>query len=132
MTNSDPEKRPPSTQADLDTSVITIRELLRLLRVRYTLPAVHAFCFLAMWVCYGASNQGLSEGLAGVFFDIVSVADLPFSIVAFGVMFEGGKYATFAVVAWGFGGTLWWYLLGFAIDILIRRRSRSRNSDSTR
>jgi hypothetical protein len=78
-----------------------------------------------MWASYALSNQGLAEGLTGLFCATLIVVDLPFSIVAFGLMFGGGEDGTIAAIAWGLGGTLWWYLLGFALDAWIRRKSRS-------
>lgn len=78
-----------------------------------------------MWASYAVSNQGLTEGLTGLFFAILMIVDLPFSIVAFGVMFGGGRDGTIAVIAWGLGGTIWWCLLGLALDAWIRRKSRS-------
>ena len=93
-------------------------------QAKYTAPAIHAFLFIAMWAAYAISGQGLSEGLSGVLFAILMIVDLPFSIVAFGIMFGGGRDGTIAAMAWGAGGTLWWYLLGLALDALIRRRSR--------
>jgi hypothetical protein len=100
----------------------------KLRRARYVLPAVHSFLFIAMWASYAVSNSGLGEGLPGLFFFILMVVDLPFSFVAFGVMFEGGKYGTIAAIAWGLGGTLWWCLLGLAFDALIRRFRRNTRS----
>jgi hypothetical protein len=64
-------------------------------------PAIHAFLFMAMWALYAALHQGLSEGLSGVIFAILMIVDLPFSIIAFGVMFGGGRDGTIAMVAWG-------------------------------
>jgi hypothetical protein len=92
-------------------------------QAKYLAPAVHAFLFIAMWASYSISGQGLAEGLSGLLLAILMIVDLPFSIVAFAVMFGGGREGTIAVVAWGLGGTLWWYLLGLALGALIRRRS---------
>jgi len=77
-----------------------------------------------MWAMYAASGHGLSEGLSGVFLAILMIVDLPFSIIAFGAMFGGGRDGTIAVVVWGVGGTLWWYLIGLALDAWTRRRPR--------
>lgn len=100
----------------------------RLAQFKYMAPAIHAFLFIAMWALYAVLHQGLAEGLSGVLLGILMIADLPFSIVAFGVMFSGGKDGTIAVVAWGIGGTLWWHLLGRGIDALRRRRRLSQGS----
>lgn len=77
---------------------------------------------------YAVFHQGLAEGLSGVLLDILMILDLPFSIAAFAVMFSGGTNGTIALVAWGTGGTLWWYLLGRGIDALRRRRRLSQGS----
>ena len=103
---------------------VSMRPIRRPLRVRYIASVVHASLFLAWWASYAVSGQGLAEGFTGLFFDILSIVDFPFSFVAFGIMFNGGRYATTAVIAWGLGGTLWWYLLGLGLDSLIRRRSQ--------
>jgi hypothetical protein len=71
-----------------------------------------------MWALYAILRQGLFDGPSGVLFAILIVADFPFSTVAFGYMFSGGTDGTFAVIAWGVGGTLWWYLLGWSIEKL--------------
>jgi hypothetical protein len=93
-------------------------------RARYSLPAAHAFLYLVWWASYAVSNQGLTEGFTGLFFTILFIADLPFSFVAFGLMFEGGRNGQIASIMWGIVGTLWWGLIGLAIDAFIRRRSR--------
>ena len=93
----------------------------KLRRAKYILPAVHAFLFLGMWASIAVSFGSL----AGQFFAVIMVADLPFSLFAFGVMFQGGRDGTIAFVALGLGGTLWWYLLGLAVDALIRRFRRN-------
>jgi hypothetical protein len=98
-------------------------------QARYILPAAHAFLFLALWAFASLAYHGVAEGFAGPSIAILSavlwIVDLPFSIVAFGVMFGGGRPETIAAIAWGVGCTLWWYLLGRAIDALIRRKSNS-------
>ena len=102
----------------------------RFLRARYFLPAVHALLYLAMWASYVRLNEGLADGITGLFFFILLVVDLPFSIVAFSMIWDGGRHAQIAVIAWGIGGTLWWCLLGVAIEAFIRRRSRPEPSGS--
>jgi hypothetical protein len=99
-------------------------------QAKYIAPAIHAFLFIAMWASYTISGQGLSEGLSGVLLAILMTVDLPFSIIAFAVMFGGGREGDIAVVAWGLGGTFWWYLLGLALGALIRRRSLPKTKPS--
>ena len=100
----------------------------RLLRSKYVLPAIHAVLFLAMWGSYALSNWGLSEGFTGLLFAVLMIVDLPFSIVAFGYIFQGGRDADVAVIAWGVGCTVWWYLLGLVREALIRRKSRAEHA----
>jgi hypothetical protein len=65
MANPGPEKSHPSVQIDPEASVRLVKKMLR---ARYILSVVHAFLFLAMWASYAVSNQGLAEGVPGVFF----------------------------------------------------------------
>ena len=90
-------------------------------QAKYIAPAVHAFLFLAMWALYAGSGQPLMNGPSGLPFAILLVADLPFSLLAFGIAFTSEAKAGIAFVLWGVVGTLWWYLLGCAVDALIRR-----------
>ena len=95
-------------------------------QAKYIAPAVHAFLFLAMWALYAGFDQPMMNGPAKLPFTILLIADIPFSFFAFGVMFASTTYGGIAFALWGIGGTLWWHLLGRAIDTLIRRiRSRS-------
>jgi hypothetical protein len=97
----------------------------RLAQFKYIAPAMHAFLFLVACALYADLNRSLTQYLSSVVFAILMIVDLPFSIVAFGVMFGGGRNETIAFIAWGIGGTLWWHLLGRGIDVL---RSRSQSS----
>jgi hypothetical protein len=98
-------------------------------RARYILPAIHAFLFLSDWAFSSLADHGVAEALTGplifIFSAVLLVVDLPFSIVALGVMFGGGRPETVAVTALGVGCTVWWYLLGRALDALIRRTKRA-------
>ncbi len=67
----------------------------------------------------------MMNGPSGLPFGILLIADLPFSIIAFGVMFTSAAYGDIAFALWGVIGTLWWHLLGRAIDALIRRIRRN-------
>ena len=77
-----------------------------------------------MWTFYYSGPSGLAEGPSGLLLTILLIVDLPFSIVAFGVMFGGGRDGTIALIGWGVGCTLWWHLLGRGIDALGRRGRR--------
>jgi Tol biopolymer transport system component len=90
-------------------------------QAKYIAPAVHAFLFLAMWALYAGFDEPLMNGPARLPFDILLIADLPFSFFAFGVIFSSTTYGSIAFALWGIVGTLWWHLLGRAIDALIRR-----------
>jgi hypothetical protein len=90
-------------------------------QVKYIAPAIHAFLFLAMWALFAGSGQSLMGGPSRLPFAILLIADLPFSIIAFGFAFTSEANAGIAFVLWGVVGTLWWYLLGRVIDALIRR-----------
>lgn len=87
-------------------------QMVRTSQAKYIAPAVHAFLFIAMWTLYTA-NQGV-----GLLLAILLIIDLPFSIVAWGAMFQGGRDGT-VVIVWGIGCTLWWHLLGRGIDALV-------------
>jgi hypothetical protein len=93
----------------------------RFAQAKYIAPAIHAFLFLAMWALYAGSHQPLLNGPSRLPFGILLIADLPFSIYAFGVMFTSTAYGDIAFALWGVVGTLWWHLLGRVIDALIRR-----------
>jgi len=102
-----------------------------LLRAKYIAPVSHAFLFAAMWVLYAVSSQGLADGASGLFFTVPMIMDLPFSLLAFGFILGPGAgghkselIAWAAIISWGVGCTLWWYLLGLGLDALIRRKSR--------
>ena len=90
-------------------------------QAKYIAPAVHAFLFVAMWALFAGSGQSLMGGPSGLPFAILLIADLPFSFIAFSVIFASDAKAGIAFVLWGVVGTLWWYLLGRVIDALIRR-----------
>ncbi|MGA2350215.1 MAG: hypothetical protein ABSF70_07275 [Terracidiphilus sp.] len=98
-------------------------------QVKYIAPAVHAFVFLAMWALYAGSGRPLMNGPSGVPFAILLVADLPFSLFAFGIAFTSQAKAGLAFGVWAVVGTLWWYLLGRGIDASIRRIRRTSASN---
>ncbi len=86
------------------------------MQAKYIAPAIHALLFLAMWVLYWVCAQPLMDGPSALPFFILFIADLPISIVAFGAMFTSTANGTLAAVCWGVLGTLWWFLIGLAID----------------
>ena len=96
---------------------VSVAPVGRLRRARYLLPTIHAGLFLAM-----LAAQHLPGPPIGLFIDIPLVVDLPLSYFAFGIIFQGAVLK--GLVLWGVGGTLWWYLLGAAVDAVIRWRSR--------
>jgi hypothetical protein len=90
-------------------------------QAKYIAPAIHAFLFLAMWALYRGFDQPLLNGPAALPFGILFLADLPFSVFAFGVMFTSESNGPIALALWGVVGTLWWYVLGRSIDAWIHR-----------
>ena len=108
-----------TTQADYEEGA---RLAKKLVQARIIAPALHVFLFLCVGICYGSSHEGLADGLTGAFFAILLIVDLPFSFLAFGIMFGGGREGTIALIGWIVGCTLWWFLLGWAFDALLRRR----------
>jgi hypothetical protein len=96
----------------------------RLAQFKYISPCMHAFLFLVACALYADLIPILTQCLTSVVFATLMIVDLPFSLVALGVMFGGGRNEIIAFIAWGIGGTLWWHLIGRGIDAL-RRRSQS-------
>jgi len=81
----------------------------RTIRWRYVLPSLHLLACLVSYV--GLLLPSLQS--LGILFTVILMADLPISLPAY---FLGWKYQAFAVT-WVFvAGTLWWYLLGRAVQ----------------
>jgi hypothetical protein len=74
------------------------------------------------------SSQPLMDGPSKWPFQVLLVADLPFSIVCFGFLFAG--QVLLALVAWGVLGTFWWYLIGLGIEKVIDRWSRRDTAET--
>jgi WD40-like Beta Propeller Repeat len=98
-------------------------------QAKYIAPTIHALLFLAMWILYGSFDQPLLDGPAALPFAILFLADLPFSAFAFGVMFTSESNGPIAFALWGVIGTVWWHLLGRAIDAR-RHRIRGDSAES--
>ena len=96
------------------------------LQAKYIASEIHAVLFIAMWVLYSVFSQPLADGPSAVLFVILFIVDLPISFVAFGVLLTSAKYGGVAALLWGVLGTLWWYLIGLAIDARIRSHRESR------
>jgi Tol biopolymer transport system component len=79
-----------------------------------------------MWVLYSAFSQPLLDAASALPFVILFIADLPISLVAFGFMFTSSEKGAIAAVLWGVLGTLWWFLIGYAIDVRIRNYRKKR------
>jgi hypothetical protein len=81
----------------------------RSIRWRYVLPSLH---FLACSISYvGLLIPSLQ--FLGILFTYVLLADLPVSLLAYAL---GWKYSVLSVT-WVFvAGTLWWYLIGRAVQ----------------
>ena len=85
----------------------------------YVLPSLHLFACLTSYV--GLLIPSLQH--LGILFSFVMLADLPISLLAYGLAW---KYSALAVI-WTFvAGTFWWYLLSrgaeFLIDSMRRRK----------
>lgn len=93
----------------------------RLSPAQYLAPALHAILFLTAWSLYAVSSQPMMDGISAGPFLVLLIADIPISIVAFGVLFTSSTYGPLAVVLWGVIGTFWWYLLGRSIHAWLRR-----------
>ncbi len=101
-------------------------------QAKYIAPAIHAFLFLAMCALYAGFDQPLLDGPAALPFGILFIADLPFSAVAFGVMFTSASNGPIALALWGVVGTIWWHLLGRYWDSKTHRdRGSSAEQDRT-
>jgi Tol biopolymer transport system component len=96
------------------------------LRVKYIAAEVHALLFIAMWFLSFVFSQPLMNGPSALPFVILFIADLPISMIAFGVMFTSSEMGRAAAVLWGVLGTLWWFAIGFAIDARIRSYRETR------
>jgi hypothetical protein len=85
--------------------------MVRSMRWRYVLPSLH---FLACSISYvGLLIPSLQ--FLGILFTYVLLADLPISLPAY---FLAWKYPVLAVT-WVFvAGTLWWYLIGRAVQVV--------------
>src|SRR5450755_1680555 len=96
------------------------------LRVKYIAAEVHALLFIAMWFLSFVFSQPLMNGPSAFPFVVLFIADLPISMIAFGVMFTSSEMGPVAAVLWGVLGTLWWFAIGIAIDARIRRYREKR------
>jgi hypothetical protein len=90
------------------------------LQAKYIASEIHALLFISMWILYSIFSQPMANVPSAVLFVILFAADLPISFVAFGILLTSAKYGVVAALSWGFLGTLWWYLIGLAIDGRIR------------
>lgn len=87
-------------------------------------PVLHICLFTLTWVLYWIQQQPLLDGPSRWPFAVVFLADLPISVVAFGVMFGSEARAPYALAAWGVLGTLWWYFLGLLIEVKVSLNRR--------
>ena len=98
--------------------------MVRPIRWRYVLPSLHLLACLTSYV--GLLIPSLQ--FLGILFSLVLLADLPVSLLAYGL---GWKYPALAVT-WVFvAGTFWWFLLGRAVEGLFLKFSR-RNEPPVR
>jgi hypothetical protein len=91
---------------------------------RYVLPSIHLLACVSSYV--GLLIPRLQ--FFGILFPFVLLVDLPVSLLAYGL---GCKYPALAVT-WVFvAGTLWWYLLGRAVQAVFLWFAR-RNDTSAK
>jgi hypothetical protein len=95
-------------------------------QARYIAAEIHAFLFISMWVLYVIFSQPMANGPSQFPFLILLIADLPISLIAFGVMFTSSQMGSIAALIWGVLGTLWWFAIGLAIDARIRSYREKR------
>jgi Tol biopolymer transport system component len=100
--------------------------LRKVLRVKYIAAEIHALLFISMWILYFVFSQPLMNGPSSFLFVILFIADLPISVIAFGVMFTSSEMGPVAAALWGVLGTLWWLVIGIAIDARIRSYRENR------
>jgi hypothetical protein len=92
--------------------------------VPWAAAALHGFLFGLTGVLYIFQQQPLLNGPSLLPFAIISLADLPVSLIAFGAMFNGWPHALYFLAAWGVLGTVWWYLLGLLIQVKMSMNRR--------
>src|SRR5579863_6162967 len=102
----------------------------KILRAKYIASEIHAFLFISVLLFYFTSSQPLMDGLSALPFAILFTADLPISFVAFGFLFTSTKWGPVAGLLWGVLGTIWWYGIGYAIDVRIRRYREKRATNA--
>jgi len=90
-------------------------------RPRLVAPGIHVCLFALTWVLFWIQPQPLAQGPADWPFRILFLADLPISLLAFGVTFNSDARFPYALAARGILGTLWWYFLGCLIEERKRR-----------
>jgi len=81
------------------------------LRSQLTAPALHVLLFALTWGLYWVQNKPLMDGPSGLPFAVLFIADVPISFLFFGAMWNASWF-TYALIAWGVLGTIWWYFLG--------------------
>ena len=104
------------------TSILALRLAMDVSRARMIAPFLHVLLFTLTWVLYWVQDQPLLDGPSRWPFAAVFLGDLPFSVVPFGVMFNSGELAPYAIASWGILGTLWWYFLGTLIERAVRKK----------
>jgi hypothetical protein len=81
------------------------------------LPSLHLFACLTSYV--GLLIPSLQH--LGILFPFVLLADLPISLLAYGLAW---KYSALAVIWIFVAGTFWWYLLGRVVQAVFLRFTR--------
>jgi hypothetical protein len=97
--------------------------MLDLRQTRVAAPLLHISVFVLTWLLYWIQSQPLMDGPSRFPFAVILVADLPFSLYFFGIIFTSAERFPYAVALWGVLGTLWWWFLGSLIDKRLHRTS---------
>jgi len=98
----------------------------RRLRFRYVPPLIHAVLFISACVLYFSTNEGLMNGKNDWLFYPLWVADMPISIFCFGLLWAGPT--TLGLILWGVLGTLWWFVIGLVVEMIIGSVRRRRKT----
>src|SRR5436305_14334961 len=91
---------------------IKFRKSARLGWVPLATAGLHVFLFGLTGILYVFQQRALLDGASRLPFTILFLADLPVSVVAFGLMFGGWRHGSYFVAAGGVLGALWCVCLG--------------------
>jgi hypothetical protein len=79
-------------------------------RYRLVPACSHVLLFVIVWFIATADPRPVLDGAARWGIGLLTLADFPFSMVGFSLMWD--KRLVLGGLVWGCGGTLLWYVLG--------------------